>query len=233
MQRLIEGQKADIGLVGQSLANTNATGRYYSMADYRAALFIVIAGAIAATKTVVLELLQATDRDGTGAKAITGASATITANTLVTVATVDLTSVANTDVVTINGLAFTKAAATDATAREFADAAGLVTCVNHATYGVPGVDASAAGAVVTLVADEAGEKVITVAKTENAGTITLATTHAVAYVEIDQSQLDLANDFTHVAAKVTTTGTTICAVLCERGEARRTPTQQVGASAVV
>ncbi len=232
-RRMIEGLKADIGMVGKSLATTNATGRYYDMRNYRTLLVVLIAGAIAITKTVKVELLQATDAIATGAKVITGANATITANTLVTVATVDLTAAANTDTVTVNGVTFTMAAATDVTIREFANAAGLVLCVNSALYGAAGVLAAAAGAVVTLVATDPGEKVITLTRVDVAGTVVVATTHAIAYVEIDVSQLDLANDFTHVAAKVTTTGTTICAVDMLRGIPRTTPTQQVGASAVV
>lgn len=232
-KRLIEGLKADVGLVGQSIATSNVTGRYFDTRDYRCLLVVLIAGAIAITKTVKVELLQASDAIATGTKVIASANATITGNTLVTVATVDLTIAANTDTVTVNGVTFTMAAATDVTVREFANAAGLVLCVNSATYGATGVLASAAGAVVTLVATDPGEKVITLTRVDVAGTVVVATTEAIAYVELDVSQLDLANDFTHVAAKVTTTGTTICAVGMIRGIPRTTPTQQVGASAVV
>jgi hypothetical protein len=136
-------------------------------------------------------------------------------------------------VVTVNDIDFTKAAATDPTAREFADAAGLVTCINHDTYGVPGVKASAAGAVVTVWSEEPGEVVITLEKTEVAGTITLATTKAQAFVEIDTRQLDKANGFTYVAVKVTTTANSNVAAVLLRGNARYTPEQKVGASAVV
>lgn len=231
--RLYKDAKFDIGLVPQALNNSNATGRYFGLAHYREATAILLVGAMAAATTAKVEFLQAKDADGTGSTTISSASATITANTDVTKATVALATVADTDVVTINGINFTKAAATDATAREFADAAGLVTCVNDATYGVEGVFASAASTTVTLVSEDPGEYVITVAKTENAGTITLATVEAIAYVNLLADNLDADNSFTHVAAKVTTTANTTVAVQLLRGIPRFQPTQNVGASATL
>jgi len=229
MHELDEQLKVDIGLVSQALNNTNATGKYYDMAEYRRAIAILSGGAMAATKTTALQIMEATDGDGTGAQAISGKLATITANTLVTECTVSLGSAAITDVVTINGIAFTMAAGTDATAREFADDDGLATCVNDETYGVSGVSATATGDVATLVADPKGDAVITVSKTENAGTITLATTKAQAYVELEA--MDLTADFTHIACKVTTTANSNVAVVLLRGSARKPITQKVGASA--
>jgi hypothetical protein len=186
---------------------------------------------MAATKTTKVELLQATDAAGTGAKAITDAEAEVTANTLVHEATVALGSAAATDVVTINGIAFTMAVATSIPDREFADDDGLADCVNDAVYGVPHVRATAATNVATLNSD--GEVAITVEKTEVAGTITLATTQAQAYVDIDVGNLDLANDFSHVAAKVTTTATSVVSVSLDFYEARFTPASAVGASAIL
>ncbi|KPJ82792.1 MAG: hypothetical protein AMS17_18680 [Spirochaetes bacterium DG_61] len=237
-QRINEEVKVDIGLVSQALNNTNATGKYHPIKEYRQVLAVLNGGAMAATKTTKIELLQAKDADGTDAKGIPTdagqeATAEITANTLITEGTIDLTSVANTDIVTVNGISFTKAAATDATKREFADAAGLVTCINHATYGVPGVSASYSGNVVTVFSTEPGEVVITLEKTEVAGTITLATTKAQAFVEINSGKIDKKNGFNHVAVKVTTTANSNVAVVMLRGNARFTPEQKVGAKAVV
>jgi hypothetical protein len=234
MNRLSENLKLDMGLVPQALNNTSATGAYFSMQGWERALAVLLCGVLAATKTCKLEIFEGEDSDGTSGALLTGASAEITANANVMEATVDLTSVANTDVVTINGLDFTKAAATDASAREFADAAGLETCVEDETYGVPGVEASVAGNVVTLAADPLGDVVITVSKTENAGTITLATTKAVAYVEIEN--MDLSGDNTHIACKVTDTdasGNSIVAVALLRGKHKAAISQKVGAATVV
>lgn len=234
MRRLHEFVKQDLGLVPQAINNTNVTGAYFAMSNYGRLQARLLAGAMAATKTAKIELLQATDSAGTGAKAIgTGISATVTANTLVHKATVALAAAANTDTVTINGTVYTMAAATDATANEFADAAGLVVCVNHATYGVDGVFASASGTDVTLVARPAGDVAITVAGGNVAGTVTVATTEAMAYVDLDVNELDLANDFYYVGVKVTVTANGIFAADVSRYACRRTPTQKVGASGML
>jgi hypothetical protein len=235
MQRLSESSQMIVGLPPQALNNTNVTGRYINVEAGRSLRAVLIGGAMATTKTSKIELFQAINSAGGSAKAITSASATITADTLVTEATVALAAVANTDYITINGLAFTKAAGTDAALRTFANAAGLVTCVNHATYGVPGVSASDAGTDVTLYADQAADapKAITAVATNVAGTITVATTAAQAYVDLVLGLLDHANGFDHVAAKVTTTANTVVGVVFDFYDRRYLVDQEVGAAAVV
>lgn len=227
--KLSEKWKADIGLVSQTINNSNQTGPYYSMKDCRRACAILEAGASADTKTTKLEILEATDNAGTSAAAISSKAATVTSPTLVTEATVATGSAANTDVVTINGLAFTKAAATSAADREWADADGLVTCVTDATYGVPGVTASNNAGTVTLSADPLGDATISLSKTENAGTLTLATTKHACFVEILDS--DLSSGVDHIACKVTTTGNTPLGVILLREYQDRPAGQHVGASA--
>jgi hypothetical protein len=233
MNGINEALKIDIGVVSQTITNSNDTGRYYDMSKYRRALAILNVGAMAASKAAKIEFYQATDASGTGAKLMTSTAAEITANADVAVATVDLTSAAATDVVTINGVTFTMAAATSAADRKFADAAGLETCINHATYGVDGVTASDAGTVVTVTATDPGEKLLTVSATNGSGTVTVATTQAVAFSEVDVSSMDLANGFTHLAVKATSTATGGVSVVLVRGDARISPTQFVGASASV
>jgi hypothetical protein len=238
MKNLNKRAKVDIALKPQALNNTNATGRYFGMQMFRKILFWLTGGAMAATKTTKIEILQAKDAAGTGAKAITDAAATITANTVVTEATLTCASVIATNAVTINGLVFTAAAAEDLPNRVFAVgaddtacAASLVKAINHATAGVPGVTASSALGVVTLKATNPGETTITIA--DPAATITAATTEAQAYVEVDVGSLDLAGGFEYVAAKVTTTANSLVAVDVIRGDGRFEPSQAVGASASV
>ena len=238
MKRLSEKVKVDIGVVPQTLNNSNVTGGYFSMTMCRSILAVLICGAMASTKTTKIELLQAQDKAGTNSKGIPNtaeqeASATVTANTFVAEATVALVAAAATDKVTINGIVFTMAAATDATKREFANAAGLVTCVNNATYGVAGVVATAVNTTVTLKAIEPGNNVITVEGTDVAGTVTVATTKALAFVELDAAQLDTENGFTYVAPKVTTTANTVTGIVLLRGDGRFSPEQVVGASRVL
>jgi len=245
-ERISEIVKVDVGLVSQALNDSNATGKYHPVKDYPRICAVLNGEAMAATKTTKIELLQAKDNAGTDSKGIpsTGtqvAVAEITANALVTECTVTLATFLVDGTITINGLVFT--AHTDTTTkanREFSiagtdteDAVELVSCINDSTYGVPGVKASNAAGVVTLVSEEPGEVVITVSSDPDDGTCTKATTKAQAFVEIDTRQLDKKNGFSHVAAKVTTTADSNVAAVLLRGNARYTPEQKVGASAVV
>jgi len=243
MRRISAEVKFDIGLVSQALNNSNATGRYYRMDKWRRAVAKLNVAAMEATKTAKVEFLQATDGAGTGAKGIPStagqlAMAEITANTKVTEATLTLATVLVGDAVTINGLTFTAAAVADLPNRVFAqggddtaDAASLVLAINHATAGVPGITATSNLGVVTLKSTEPGETLITI--TDAAATITPATTQAQAFVELDAAQLDTANGFEYIAAKVTTTANTVVNVDLIRDLGRFSPDQKVGASAVV
>ncbi|MDB5053143.1 MAG: hypothetical protein JWM44_1193 [Bacilli bacterium] len=240
MKRMYKENKYDVGLAPQSLAATNGTGKYYPMTNFRRVLAFLTAGAMALTNTVKVELLQAQDALGTASKVIANAFAIITANTLVTKATVTLATMVAGTTVTVNGLVFTAhATVTNKAIRQFsiatsdtAAAVELVSCINDAIYGVPGVTASPVAGVITLTATVPGEAVITLSSS-SAPTGACATLEAIAYVELDVSQLDLTNNFSFVAAKVTTTGTTIVNADLIRGTSRFEPTQQVGASAVI
>jgi len=237
MKNMYKRQKIDIGLVAQALNNTNATGRFFKMNIWRKALAILNAGAMAATKTTAIEILQATDEAGTGAKGIPStaeqaAIATVTANEKVTEATIALASAAATDKVTINGTVFTMAVTTDVADRKFADAAGLVACVNHAIHGVENVIASAVSTTVTVRSAD-GAAALTVVGTNVAGTITIATTQAQAFVEVDVGSLDLDNGFEYVGVKVTTTANTTVSAILLRGDGRFEAIQATGAVASV
>ncbi|MFW5777387.1 MAG: hypothetical protein ACOCZB_08900, partial [Spirochaetota bacterium] len=203
------------------------TGKYFRLSDYgRRILFVMIGAAMAATETTKLELLQATDEEGSDSKvfdstAADNAEKTVTANEEVIEATVALATAAATDVVTVNGTEFTMAGATDVDANEFADAAGLVSCINAS---VDGVFASADATTVTIRSAN-GRASVTVEKTESSGTITLATTEHLVYVEVEADDLDVANGFEYVAARVTTTADSVVGVLAVRMDGRFSPDQ--------
>lgn len=224
MERIIDREKIDVGLQPQSIASTNVTGRYLHMSESRHLCATLITGAIAAGGSVVLQLMQAKTEAGGDAKVITGAIVTLAAHVDAEAASAALASVANTDVVTVNGVDFTKAASTDTDAREFADAAGLVACVN--AY-FDNVIASAVTTTVTVRALD-GKADVTLAKTENAGTITLATVAGIGMVDIEAADLDVDNGFEYVGARVTTaSATVICGVTMLRGTGRFNP-EQIG-----
>jgi len=234
---LSEAVKLDIALTSASL-NGAGTGAYFKMDKYRKALFIAEIGAMAAAATSVLQVMQAQDAAGTGAKVITNNAATITANTHVAAATLTAAACAPADTCVINGLTFTGAAAADLPNRVFladavdnnATAASLAAAINHGSAGVPGITASANAAVVTLTATEPGEKDITVVGT--AVRLVAATLRAIGYVECDASFLDLVNDFTHVALRATNSAAMQTGAILVRGGASYSPTQYVAASKV-
>lgn len=237
MQKMDEAAKLDLGVAPQTISDSNVTGRYYEAKDYRRALAVLQVGALAATKTAKIEVFEAKDAAGTSAQLLTGATATITANAAVTEMTIALTTVLAGAAITINGLTFTAhATATTAANREFSisgtdidDAAALATVINNATYGVPGVTASASAGTITLKATDPGETTITASSA--AATYTIATTQAEAYVEL--SGIALSEGFTHIATKITSTGNGSVAALLMRGDPRGGITQYVGASAAV
>jgi hypothetical protein len=177
-------------------------------------------GASAIGKTVKLELLQAKDAAGTDAAAISGATATGTANTLVKACTITLTSAANTDTVTVNGVTYTKAASGDAPL--FVNSAGLIAILNARE----GLVATASSEVITLKAKDGYS--LTVVGGSVAGTVTVATTESIVVVEIDEGQLSAG--FTHVAPKVTSTGAGYATVMFIQ-EMKALPVSQVNLAA--
>ncbi len=177
MERVLEANEVQLALM-QALDNTNVTGKYFDVRKKRNLVVILAVLAMAATKTAKIEFLQAKDVAGTGAKAVTGAEKTVTANTEVIEATVALATFLATGTITINGLVFTAHASTTTVAdREFSiagsdtqDGDELVICINDATYGVPGVTASNSAGTVSLVASDG--YAITVSSAPDEGTCT-------------------------------------------------------------
>ena len=234
MKKIYEEKKLDVGLVAQALDNTNVTGKYHNMAGYRSVLAVLSGGAMAKTKTTILQLMQAKNAAAGSAKVVTVGTCTITANVLCTHLQVTLATVLNTETIVINGLTFT--AHTDTTTladREFsisgndtADAVEFCKCVNDPTYGVPGVLAESALGVVQLTSESPGETLITAVSGD--ATFTVVTVEAQSYVEIDPLILDAT--FNYLACKVTSTATGHVAVVLIRGKHIKAISQKVGAS---
>lgn len=234
MHRIYEAKKIDIGLTAKALNNTNVTGPYFRLGEFRSVLAILSAGAAVVTKTTKIELLEAKTDLGGSSQALSGAEATITSNTLASEMSVTLATVLNGETIIINGLTFT--AHTDTTTvadREFkidgndaADAIALAVCVNDPTYGVPGILATVASNIVTLTSINLGATLLTI--TSGDATFTILTISAQAYVDIEGLKLSAA--FTHISAKVTTTANTVISVTLIRYHSRKKVTQKVGAS---
>ena len=237
MKRLSEDVKIDVGLEAQSL-NGTATGEYFNMGNYRRGLFVLQGADLGEGETVKIEVLQATDADGSDSKALkdindNAVEATITAQTDVTEVQIDLSSSANTDTVTVNGVTYTQAASTSIADKEFTNDDGLAQCINDESVGVEGIEASASSDVVTVKAEDPGDKLLTVSATENSGTVGLSTVSAIAYVDIQTSLIDNENNFSHLAAKITTGAAQNVSVDYIRYGSRYMPNQKVAASSTV
>ncbi|OPL13133.1 MAG: hypothetical protein AVO39_10955 [delta proteobacterium MLS_D] len=211
--RLTEDLTIDLGIVGQAIDNNNVTGRYIPMAGHRNAVAVAIGGAQAATKKTKIEWVQAKNLAGESVKDVASSSAEGTSGTKDTAATITLTSAENTDTVTINSVVFTKADANDTDAAEFLDDDGLVDCIEASSI-ADQVTATASSDVVTLIAKDG--YTVTTSKTQNSGTITLATTQHMVISEINVDDIDYDDDFLYVAPKITCTGDGVYSVVVIR-----------------
>lgn len=234
MNRLYEELKIDTALEPQSLASTNATGKYFNMKEFRTALAILNVGNITAGGTSKIEVMEAKTERAGSAQAISGKVATIAANVKVKSLTITCVGgvVDDTLVITVGGVAytFTGKAATDTAAQEWkadgddtSDAAAIVECVNVTLAGK--IWASNAAGVITLVAED-GYYIEAIAETGSF--TTFATTAAIAYVWVDGH--DLTDLYSFIACKVTTASNTgICGAVLIRGKSRKAITNLMGA----
>lgn len=233
MNKIFEEKKLDVGMVAQVIDNSNVTGKYHNMAGYRSLMAVMNIGAMAKTKTAVMQLYQAKNAEAGSAKVITVGVCELTANVLCTHLQVTLATVLNGETITINGLLFT--AHTDTTVvadRQFsiatsdtAAATELCVCINDLTYGVPGVLAESTLGVVQLTSESPGETLITAVSSD--ATFTVVTVEAQSYVEIDPLILDAG--FTHVAIKITSTATGSVSATLIRGKYVEEIVQAMGA----
>lgn len=247
-QKLSEHVKIDSALAPVSLATTNATGGYHRLQRWKRALFKFNAAAIADTVTVVAQVMEAKTAAAGAAQALTSALATITGSLLATKALLTgntIVDATTTCTVTATKRDGTTSAATficedttpDIDAGEFASGANdtaacveLAAAINHLLGDY--ILATASGGTVILTALEPGEVVISLTLCDS--TIVPSTLEAIGYVEVDAAQLTAL--FTHVALKVTTGGTIVCAAELIRegaGGGQAVGTQVVAAAKVL
>jgi hypothetical protein len=246
--KITEHVKVDVGVEPISLATTNDTGGYHPMSGYKKAIFVFTAAAMAKTKTVVAQIMEATNAAAGSAAALASAAATITANTLVTKALLTANTIVDaTSTVTLTAtmpdgttsvqLYVCEDTTPDIDAGEFASGANdTAACVELAAVinNMQGdyILATASGATVILTAAQPGDAVITITLEDS--TIVASTLEAIGYVEIDAAQLTAT--FTHIALKLTTdativVGATLLRASKSRGKAN--PGQMVAAGTVL
>ena len=244
-QRVTDDVKIDVGMVPISLASTNLTGKYYSMANADRAVFVCQYGPLVTTGTVKLEVFQASDVIGTSAALVVGASAItnateithvaavkqITLSTFLATVTITITAYKKNSSTVAPGypLVYTAHATTTTIAsRQFSiagtdtqDAVELLSCLNDPTYGTPGIYwTSSAGVVIGQAVDDMTTFTIT-CSADNASDVRTEPQGQL-IVEVDTLRAPLG----WVAAKVTTTATVLCAVMLIRHGSKFSPNAQ-------
>lgn len=219
--KLNEKLKVDVGLEPISLATTAGTGDYYSLDGYKRALFYVITAAMAATKTVIVQVMEATSNIGAGAQALTSAVATITANTLATKGLFTPSTIVTTDTCVIaiydesGTLVSTQTYLAQDTTPVAADGEfdtgstdttamtnlAVVANLLQGDY----IYAVQSGATMIVHVREPGKYTMTL--TGHTTTVVASTLEAACYVEVDVMQLTAT--YTHVAVRATTDDTII------------------------
>lgn len=230
MNKLYESIKSDIAIAPIADLSSARTSRYYSLEKYGKALFACIVGPLAETESAKADLYEAKDAAGTSAQTIL-TQQTFTQGTKATKVTVTVATVAVDDAITINSVVFTAKAAESLANRQFNQsgtdtqtATSLAACINDATYGVSGVTASAAAAVVTLTSTVPGSTTISTSETGGA-TIALSDVEQFGIFELDGDQLTDA--YTHVAVKLSTgPATALGSAVILRTPARYDPVSQ-------
>ena len=241
-RRIVDEIKVDPGLVAQSIASTNVTGRYFPMAMWRKVKASVQFAAMVAAGTIKIEFLQAKDRAGASAKAIGSLSAITTLLVGGQVMKVVLATFLATGTITCtlykNGAVFgtyvftAHATVTTLASRQFsisgsdtADGDELCKCLNDVTYGLPGCFAvNAAGTVSIYAVDD--YTVIGLASSPDDATVVKSTVEGELIIEADKSAFDVQNGFTWVAVKVTTASATVLASATLARFGRFNPVQQ-------
>lgn len=108
-------------------------------------------------------------------------------------------------------------------------ATNLAALLNNATYGVPGLYASATSTSVVCRAVEPGENIFTITAS-NTTNLTCTINQCMGMIEVNASSLTLTSSFTHVALNVTNDVSAITsAFIIRAGRKARLPIQLAGA----
>lgn len=205
MNRLCEVLKTDFALVADIANAANATGRFVRIKDFKRALFAVgikCDDGIVSGEEITITLMEAKDGTGTDDQALIE-DVVVTGLVNSAVVQSDLTTgtgVEVGDAITVNGVTFECAAATDVGELEFQDGDGLVSCV---AAHCPGLVAENDAGVVTISTAEVGGATVTMEEVKGGASGWIPggiTTHALAIVEVYGPQLSAG--YSHIAINV-------------------------------
>lgn len=226
MHDIAEATKIDTALQAQT-GKTELTGEWFKMTEYAKALFLITIQGQLTGASLDFAVYEATDAEGSGGSQLgaAGVGATIAMAQGIKLGSAKITVDAGNSVVdetlTLTPYTFVNGVLTAGTALIFTaktsetlasryfdqsgtadeEATSLAACINDATYGVPGVLATAAAAVVTLTMTEPGDGLFTITESEPTNLVVTDLVQQ-AYFEVAVQDLDRDNGFTHVGARV-------------------------------
>ena len=248
MHNIAESTKVDCAVYPQ-VGATSITGEWFNMTEYAKALFVAQVWGQHNADSLTFSVYEATDATGTS-ESILGAAMTMAQGVNITMCTVTFASIDVDDTIIITpstfsgqgaltagtALTFTAKASETLSSRYFnqastdtATATSFAACVNNATYGVPGVLATAAAAVVTLTMTEPGDGTFTIVESDVAKSAVEDYIQQ-AHFEVAVQDMDRDDDFTHIGARFASIETdvlTTCQII--RAVAGYQPVGQVSA----
>ena len=219
-----------VGIASQSMASATVVGDYVPYTKHNT--WTCNIGSVAAGKTVVFAIKEATTKAGAGASTVedqdgsTTATATYTGRARATELSILIdTPTAGKTVVLITprdtaAVTYTAAAATDVAAKEFLNAAGLVACINA---NQSTLIASASGTDVTVkLADQYMGGYITESGVQETAAVVTTAVSGMLRISVASDAFQAVDDYIYAAPSVTTDATIVCGVTLER-EANRCP----------
>jgi len=248
MHLIQEATKVDCAVYPQ-VGATSITGEWFNMTKYAKALFIAQVWGQHNADSLTFSVYEATDATGSD-ESILGAAITMAQGINLTMCTITFASIDVDDTIIITpstfdgqgalsagtALTFTAKASETLTSRYFnqastdaATATSFAACVNDATYGIPGVLASATDAVVTLTMDEPGDGTFTIVESDTAKSAVEDYIQQ-AHFEVAVQDMNRDSDFTHIGARFASIETdvrTTCQII--RSTAGYGPVGQVSA----
>ena len=227
MHDIAESTKVDCAVYPQ-VGATSLNGEYFNMNKYAKALFTVQVWGQHDGDDVVVKVYEATTAAGGGTPQQLGADITMAQGVKITMCTVTFASIDVDDTVIItpytfvNGLmtvgtalTFTAKGAESLANRQFDQsgtdtetATSFAACLNDATYGTPGVLATAAAAVATLTMDDPGEGVFTIVESDTSKSAVVDYIQQ-AHFEVAVQDMDRDDNFDYIQVRLSSIETDV------------------------
>lgn len=221
MHDIAESTKFDTALQAQT-GQTSLTGEYFNMEKYAKALFLITIQGQLTGASLDFKVYEALNAAGGTAQQLGATIAMVQGIKLCSAQiTVDAGNSTVDDTLIITPYTFVNGVLTAGTALTFTaktsetlasryfdqsgtateEATSIAACINDATYGVPGVLATAAAAVVTLTMTEPGDGLFTITESDPTKLVVIDLVQQ-ALFEVAVQDMDRDDDYTHIGARV-------------------------------